>query len=391
MADHTLQVYNRLPVQFVRGEGAWLYDSEGKKYLDAIAGIAVNGLGTNNPVITKTIQEQAEKIIHVSNLVQIPQQVDLSNLIVEKLGYDARVFFVNSGAEAVETAIKLSRLYGHSKGIAEPKVAAMTTSFHGRTMGTISAADNVKCRTGFDPLLQGFVRVLYNDIQALRYAVMADKDIVAVLIEPIQGEAGLKVPAADYLNKVRELCDEFGLLMMLDEIQSGMGRTGKFFCHEHNNIRPDVITLAKGLANGLPIGACIIRAPYYELFKPGSHGTTFGGNPLSCTLGIATINELYRGKWMENAAKQGQKILDGLKAALKDNKHVKDVRGKGLMIGIELDKESRDILPIALKHGMLFNSAGTHVIRLLPPLIIDDQQTAMIIDQVPKIIAEYYA
>lgn len=389
MENHTLHVYNQLPIQFERGEGAWLFDRDGNKYLDAFAGIAVTGLGYNNPAITKAIKDQVDKLIHISNLVEIPQQIELSNLLVEKLGYDARVFFNSSGAEAVETAIKTSRLYGHSKSIAEPKIIVMEKAFHGRTMGTISAGGGEKTRAGFDPFLPGFVRVPYNNPQAINKAIEADKDIVAVLVEPIQGESGVSVPSAEYLNEVRAICDNNGLLMMLDEVQTGMGRTGKFFCYEHNGIQPDVVTLAKGLANGIPIGACIIKAPYYELFKVGSHGATFGGNPLSCAVAVATLKELYRGNWMENAAKQGKKILEGLQAGLAGNKHVVGIRGKGLMIGIELDRESRDLLPIALKHKIIFNVAGTHVIRLLPPLIYDDQQTQQLIDVMPKIINEY--
>lgn len=390
MTDHTLNVYNRLPVQFERGEGAWLYDTKGNKYLDALAGIAVTGLGHKHPQVMQAISKQMHKIIHVSNLLEIPEQSALSDLLVAKFGADARVFFSNCGTEAVETAIKLTRLYGHSKNIAEPKVIAMSKAFHGRTMASISAGDSAKARAGFDPLLPGFVRVPFNDLNAVREAIKADPSIVAVLVEPIQGESGINVPDADYVTQLRRICDEHGLLLMLDEIQSGMGRTGKFFAFEHNGIKPDVVTLAKGLANGLPIGATIIRAPFYELFKPGSHGSTFGGNPLCCAVAIATVNELHNGKWFANAAKQGQKILDGLRKALAGNKHVLAVRGKGLMIGIELDKEAREILPIALKHNVLFNIAGTHVIRLLPPLIFTDEQSEMLIDKLPQIIAEYY-
>jgi acetylornithine aminotransferase len=391
MENHLVHAYSQLPIQFERGEGVYLYDTEGKQYLDAYCGIAVTGLGPNNPVVRKAIQDQAAKIIHVSNLVEIPQQIELSNVLAKIFATDSLVFFNNSGAEAIETAIKLARLYGHSQGIASPKIIVMEGAFHGRTMATISAGDNAKSKEGFEPLLPGFVRVKYNNINAIKAALELDKDIVAILLEPIQGESGVRVPDEDYLNQVRIMCDEYKILMMTDEIQSGMGRTGKFFCFEHNNIKPDVITLAKGLANGVPIGACIIRKPYCDLFKPGSHGSTFGGNPLSCAAALATLQELNKPEIYANAAQQGAKIIQGLRAALQGNEHVKAVRGRGLMIGVELDRPCREILPIALKHGIIFNIANLNVMRILPPLIINDEQAQTIIDLIPKLIAEFYA
>lgn len=391
MENHLVHTYSQLPVQFERGEGAYLYDTNGRRYLDAYCGIAVTGLGHNHPVITKAIQNQAAKIIHTSNVVEIPQQIELSNVLAALSGMEAEVFFNNSGAEAVETAIKIARLYGHSKQIPNPKIIVMEGSFHGRTIATISAGDNAKAQEGFQPLLTGFVRVKYNDISSIEAAIALDKDIVAVLLEPIQGESGVRVPNDNYLNQVRLICDKNNLLMMLDEVQSGMGRTGKFFCFEHNNILPDVITMAKGLANGVPIGACIIRKPYCDLFKPGSHGSTFGGNPLSTATAIATVHEITQHKLYENAAQQGEKIYSGLRRALASNPHVKQVRGKGLMIGVELDCPCRDILPIALKHGIIFNVANMNVLRILPTLNITDEQVQVIVDTIPKLIAEYYA
>lgn len=391
MENHLVHAYSPLPVQFERGEGAYLYDTKGNKYLDAYCGIAVTLLGHNNPAVTKTIQTQAAKIIHASNLVEIPQQIELSNMLAALAGFDGEVFFNNSGAEAVETAIKLARLYGHSKQIAVPKIIVMEGSFHGRTMATISAGDNAKSKEGFEPLLSGFVRVKFNDVNALEAAYKADKDIVAVLLEPVQGESGVRVPNDSYLNQVRIFCDENNLLMMTDEVQCGLGRTGKFFCFEHNEIKPDVITLAKGLANGVPIGACIIRKPYADLFKPGSHGSTFGGNPLSCATAITTVNEITSKKLYENAAKQGAKIVAGLQDALAANPHVKEVRGKGLMIGVELDRPCREILLIALKHGIIFNVANMNTLRILPTLNITDEQVQVIIDTIPTLIKEYYA
>jgi acetylornithine/N-succinyldiaminopimelate aminotransferase len=391
MENHLVHAYSQLPVQFERGEGMYLYDTNGKKYLDAYCGIAVTGLGHNYPAITKAIQNQAAKIIHASNLVEIPQQIELSNILAGLSGMDAEVFFNNSGAEAVETAIKIARLYGQSKNIANPKILVMQGAFHGRTIATITAGDNPKSKEGFDPLLPGFVRVAYNDAAAMEAALKADRDIAAVLIEPIQGESGIRVPSKDYLKQVRKICDDLQVLMMLDEVQSGMGRTGKFFCFEHTGIKPDVITLAKGLANGVPIGACIIRKPYCDLFKPGSHGSTFGGNPLSCAAGIATLHEIISNKLYDNAAKIGAKIIAGLTAALSSNPHVKGVRGEGLMIGVELDEQCREILPIALKHGIIFNIANYNVLRIMPPLIINEAQAQEIIDKIPLLITEYYA
>ncbi|HSX19513.1 MAG TPA: aspartate aminotransferase family protein [Gammaproteobacteria bacterium] len=391
MENHLVHAYNQLPIQLERGEGCYVYDTKGNKYLDAYCGIAVTILGHNYAPVTKTIQNQAAKIIHTSNLVEIPQQMELSNLLVGLFGTDAQVFFNNSGSEAVETALKLAHLYGHSKNIDNPKIIVMEGAFHGRTMGCISAGWNPKYQEGFGPLLPGFVRVKYNDINAIEDAVKADKDIVAVMLEPVQGESGVVVPNTSYLNEVRLLCDEHKLLMIDDEIQAGMARTGKFFCFEHNEIKPDVVTLAKGLANGLPIAACIIRKPFCDLFKPGSHGSTFGGNPLSCAAAITTVNEIVSHKFYENAARQGAKIIKGLNDALIENPHVKQVRGKGLFIGIELDRPCRDILNIALKHNILFNIAGTNVMRFLPALNINDEQAQTIIDTVPKIIEEYYA
>ncbi len=389
--NHLLHVYSQLPVQFEHGEGPWLYDNQGNKYLDAYCGIAVTGLGHNYPAVTKFIHTQAAKVLHLSNVVEIPQQIELSNVLAEVAGFDCEVFFNNSGAEAVETAIKLARLYGHSKNITNPKIIVMSGAFHGRTMATISASANPKAREGFEPLLSGFVRVQFNDVAAIEAAVKLDKEIVAVLVEPIQGESGVNPCSADYLPKLRALCDEHGLLMLLDEVQCGMGRTGKFFYFQHTGVVPDAVTMAKGLANGVPIGACIVREPHAGLFKSGSHGSTFGGNPLSCGAGVVTVKEIMQHKFYENAAKQGEKIIAALSKTLAGNKHVKAVRGKGLMIGIELDQPCREILNIALKHRIIFNVANLNTLRLLPPLIIDDQQTKMIIDLIPQLIDEYYA
>lgn len=388
--DHLLNVYNRVNIHFESGDGAWLFDADGRKYLDAYSGIAVCNLGHNYPEVTKTIQEQAAKLLHSSNFVRVPQQTILADKLIDLAGFEGQVFFNNSGAEAVETAIKLAHLYAHSKNIADPKIVVVDSAFHGRTMGTISAGGSAKSREGFAPYLPGFVRIHYNDPDAFKAAVMSDPGIVAILVEPIQGEAGVNVPSSDYLNKIRKICDDHNVLMMLDEVQTGVGRTGKFFCYEHNKILPDVITLAKGLANGIPIGACIIREPYCHLFTPGSHGATFGGNPLSCSAAITTIDEVIKKQWHLNAEKQGKKLLEGLKKALADNPHVVDIRGLGLMVGVELDCECLDLIPIALNHGVIFNIARLNTLRILPPLIYTDEQTQMLIDTIPLLINEFY-
>lgn len=388
--EHLLHTYNQLPIAFSHGSDGWLYDTSGKRYLDAFCGIAVTGLGHNHPVITKTIQEQAQKLLHISNLVEIPQQQALAEQLVNACGFDAKVFFSNSGAEAVETAIKLARLYGHSKDIVEPLIIVMTNAFHGRTMATISAGGSRKAQAGFEPLVQGFVRANYNDLKAITTIAETTPNVVALLMEPLQGEAGIRVLADDYLAQVREICTANNWLLMLDEIQTGMGRTGKLFAYQHTKITPDVITLAKGLANGIPIGATLVHNNYAKLFTPGSHGSTFGGNPLACAAGLATLTEIQQHKLWENAAKQGEKLLSGLRLALANHQHVVAVRGKGLMIGVELDRPCRDILKLALQHGIIFNIAQETTIRLLPPLTIGDQEVQMILDLIPKLITEFY-
>lgn len=388
--NHLLNVYNRVDIQFESGDGVWLFDAQGNRYLDAYSSMAVCILGHNYPAVTQTIQAQCAKLLHASNFVQNPQQKILADKLIALSGFEGQAFFCNSGAESVETAIKLARLYGHSKNIENPKIVVTESAFHGRTMATISAGGSPKAREGFAPYLPGFVSVKYNDIDAIAKAIANDPEIVAVLVEPIQGEAGVRVPDSDYLNKIRQICDANKLLMMLDEVQTGNGRTGKFFCYEHNNILPDVVMLAKGLANGVPIGACLIREPYCYLFKTGSHGATFGGNPLSCATAITTIDEIIKHKWHENAARQGEKLLAGLKKALSNNPNIVAIRGLGMMIGIELNRECLDIIPIALKNRVIFNVTRSNTLRILPPLIYTDEQTQQLIDIIPLLINEFY-
>lgn len=383
-----MDTYKRLDVAFERGEGVWLWDTKGNKYLDALSGIAVCGLGHANPAVTKAIQEQAAKVIHTSNLFQITNQTELANLLARLSGLD-KAFFCNSGAEAVEAALKLVRLYGHQKGIEFPKVIVMQNAFHGRTFATISAGGSLKVQAGFEPLMPGFIRVPYNDIESLERLADTHNDIAAVLVEPIQGEGGVRIPTEGYLKKLRDICDRNEWALVLDEVQTGMGRTGHLFAYQAEDILPDILTLAKGLANGVPIGACLATEAFASLFKPGNHGSTFGGNPLACAASIATLKEIERLKIWENAREQGKFLLAGLKEKLKNHPHVKDIRGKGLFIGIELDRPCRDILAPALKAGLLFNVTNDTVIRLVPPLILSKQEATIIIDNLPKLIDEF--
>ncbi|BCU06227.1 acetylornithine aminotransferase [Allochromatium tepidum] len=368
-----MATYNRLPVTFDRGEGVRLWDTNGKRYLDALSGIAVCGLGHAHPAVRDALCEQAGRLIHTSNLYGVAEQERLGALLTEQAGMD-RVFFANSGAEANEAAIKLARLHAHRRGIDNPAILVAENSFHGRTLATLSATGNRKVQAGFEPLVQGFVRVPYDDLDAIETAAANRPNIVAILIEPIQGEGGIRLPSDDYLVRLRELCDRSGWLLMLDEIQTGMGRTGRLFAFRHAGIRPDVVTLAKGLGNGMPIGACLARGAAAEVFSPGSHGSTFGGNPLACRVGRAVLETLIDENLTENAAVQGAYLLDALRAALGETRGVVDIRGRGLMVGIELDRPCGALVGQALDAGLLINVTAERVIRLLPPLIIDRAQ-----------------
>jgi acetylornithine aminotransferase len=383
-----LNVYQRLPVVFSHGEGAWVWDMQNKRYLDGLAGIAVTGLGHNHPVITSVIQAQAAKLIHTSNLFEVEQQTILATQLRRLSGLSTS-FFNNSGAEAIELAIKAARLYGHERKIAEPKILVFDGAFHGRTMACISAGSNPKHRAGFEPLLSGFVRVPFDDLTAIRNQANKNPDIVAVLLEPVQGESGIHVPAPDYLAGVRKICDEYQWLMIADEIQTGMGRTGSFFSYEQAGIKPDIVTLAKSLANGIPIGACIMNEETAARFNPGSHGSTFGGNPLACATAIATIEVMEKEQLWKNAAEQGQYLLARFKAELSNLPQVVDIRGKGLMIGIELNRPCREILMDALSEGILFNIANQNVIRMLPPLIINRSQCDYLAEKVIKLVKNF--
>ena len=383
-----MTTYNRLPVNFTHGEGASLFDANDNEYLDALAGIAVCGLGHAHPALTAAICEQAEKLLHTSNLYGIELQQQLADQLTSLSGMDS-VFFGNSGAEANEAAIKLARLYGHQKGIDKPAIIVMDNSFHGRTMATLSATGNRKVQAGFEPLVQGFVRVPYNDVAAIKSVAENNNDIVAILVEPIQGESGISIPEANYLNELRTICDDNGWLLMLDEIQTGMGRTGKWFAFQHNNIQPDVITLAKALGNGVPIGACIARGEAASTFTPGTHGSTFGGNPLACRAAMAVIDTIQQEGLLNNAQAIGQYLVDGFRDHLANIDGIQDIRGKGLMIAIELDRDCGELVQVALDKKLLINVAGGNRVRLLPPLIINQQQADQIIEIVSDIIQSF--
>ena len=371
--QHLMPTYNRLPLSFTRGDGVWLEDAEGNKYLDAISGIAVCGLGHCHPEVSKAICDQAATLMHTSNLYEIPLQTKLADRLAKLTGMDS-VFFANSGAEANEAAIKIARLYGHKKGIDTPSILVCQGSFHGRTMATLSATGNRKVRAGFEPLLRGFSRVPFNDLDAVRHAASNDPNVVAILVEPVQGEGGIKVPDQDYLATLRKICDENGWLLMLDEIQTGLCRSGKWFAHQHAGITPDVMTLAKALGNGMPVGACMVSGKAAQVFEPGKHGSTFGGNPLACAAALAVLDVLERDKLAVQAARAGELLKQLLVQSLEGRDGVKEIRGMGLLVAIELDRPCTELVMQAAKSKLLINVTADSTIRLLPPLICSDEE-----------------
>ena len=386
--EHLMTTYSPMPVCFTHGEGAVLYDEQGKSYLDAVSGIAVCSLGHAHPAITRAISDQAGKLIHTSNLYCIRRQQDLADQLARISGMD-RVFFSNSGAEANEAAIKLARLYGHNKKIDNPAIIVFEGSFHGRTLATLTATGNRKIQAGFEPLVQGFIRAPYNDMEALQTIAKNSQNVVAVLVEPVQGEGGVIGLDADFLPQLRALCDQHDWLLMLDEIQTGMGRTGQWFAFQHTSIHPDVMTLAKALGNGVPIGACLAKGKAAEVFKPGNHGSTFGGNPLACATASAVIDTIESQQLIQRAQHLGQLLKDGLSQALKDVSGVKAIRGYGLMLGIELDRDCPELPRLALERGLLINVTATKVIRLLPPLILSDDQAQRIISDLVALLKSF--
>lgn len=379
--QYLLPTYKRQPVGFVRGEGCWLFDAAGNRWLDALAGIGVNCLGHAHPVVTRAITEQAAKLIHVSNVYHIPTQEALAEKLCRIAGMD-KVFFGNSGAEANEAALKLARLHGHRKGIAAPKVIVMEGAFHGRTLATLSATANPKVQAGFEPLVPGFVRVPYNNVDAVETAASTDKDIVAVLVEPVQGEGGVNAPAKGYLAALRQACDRHGLLLMLDEVQTGNGRTGTYFAYQQEGMVPDVLTTAKGLGGGFPIAACLTHGPATSLFGPGNHGSTYGGNPLGTAVALAVVGELE--KLLPSINVRAEKLCARLRETLAVFPMVKEVRHLGLMIGIPLDRDCGELVDIAREQGLLINVTAGSVVRLLPPLIIDEPEIEQLCERLAR-------
>ena len=382
-----MQTYARLPVTFSHGEGVYLYDTDGRRYLDAIAGIAVNGLGHAHPAVTAAIRQQADKLVHTSNLYRIETQEQLAEALTRVAGME-NCFFGNSGAEANEAAIKLARLYGHQRKVEKPAIVVLEGAFHGRTLATLSATGNRKIQAGFEPLVTGFIRAPRNDIQALRQIAAHNPGVVAILAEPIQGESGVNPLSTEYLQAARELCDQEEWLLMLDEVQTGNGRTGNYFAYQGMNLMPDVVTTAKGLGNGVPIGACLARGAAARVLGAGQHGSTFGGNPLACATGLAVLTTIMDGGICDNAAAMGQLITDSLLADSAAAANITEIRGRGLMLGIQLKKDCPELAQRAFEDGLLINVTAGNTIRLLPPLVINQQEAQALAAGVAKLIRE---
>lgn len=388
--SHLMNTYTRLPVAFTHGRGVWLVDEAGEEYLDALAGIAVNGLGHGHPALTSALADQVRKLIHTSNIYRVREQELLADRICELAGMD-NVFFGNSGAEANEAALKLVRLFGHRNGEPQAQTIVMESAWHGRTLATLAATGSEKARKGFDPLPSGFIRVTYNDLAAVEAAAAQDPRVRAIWLEVLQGEGGIVVADAGYVRALRRLCDERGWLLMIDEVQSGIGRTGKWFGYQWSGISPDVITLAKGLGSGVPIGACVARGRAANVFGPGNHGTTFGGGPLACRAGLETLRIIEQDKLRENAAARGEQLRAGLARALAGVAGVTAIRGQGLMVGVELDRPCAAIVTRALEKKLLINVTQDRVIRLLPPLVICAAEIDELVARLAPLVGEFLA
>ncbi|MCZ6709173.1 MAG: aspartate aminotransferase family protein [Gammaproteobacteria bacterium] len=385
---HIMDTYARLPVAFSHGDGVYLYDTSGKRYLDGLCGLAVSGLGHAHPRVTGAIAEQAGRLLHTSNLYEIPLQARLADRLCEISGME-RVFFGNSGAEANEAAIKIARLYGNRRDIRLPSIVVLDDSFHGRTMATLTATGNRKVHAGFEPLLSGFVRAPYNDVEAVQQIANNNQDVVAVMAEPILGEGGVVIADDDYLPGLRAICDEHDWLLILDEVQTGNGRTGKYFAYQHTDVLPDVVTTAKGLGNGMPIGACLARGKAAEVLQRGNHGSTFGGNPLACAAAHAVLDSLIDDDLIGRAEQLGSRIVAGLKTALKGNNHVVEIRGKGLMIAVELGEPCVGLVAQGLEAGVLINVTKDNTVRLLPPLTLTDQEADELVALVSGVVGGF--
>ena len=386
--DALMNTYGTPSIALVKGEGAWLWDAQGNKYLDALSGIAVCGLGHSHPSVAKAVAEQAGLLTHCSNYFSIPNQEMLADKLCTASGM-SNVFFGNSGAEANEAALKIARLHGHKKGIKLPTILVMDNAFHGRTLATLSASGGRRVQAGFEPLVRGFARAPFNDMESLKIVADNNTDICAILVEPIQGEGGVRLASTGYLRQLREFCDQRGWLLMLDEVQTGNGRTGKYFYFQHSGIIPDVVTTSKGLGNGVPIGACLAHGEAAQLMQPGNHGSTFGGNPLACAAALATINTLQDDHLIERAAVLGDRIMASFKTALAGIEHVVEIRGKGCMIGIELNKPCKSLFSAAMTAGLIINVTADTVIRLLPPFIMTDDQADQVLAILTPLIKDF--
>jgi acetylornithine/N-succinyldiaminopimelate aminotransferase len=385
--SHVMNTYARQPVAFVRGEGVWLWDESGKKYLDALAGIAVNTLGYGHPRLTQALRKRIDSgVIHTSNLWRIPDQEAAADRVAEITGLD-EVFFCNSGLEATEASIKVARKYGHDKGIAEPAIVVMEKAFHGRSLATLSATGSRKVQAGFEPLVQGFVRVPLNDLDAVRQVAAHNRSVSAVLIEPIQGEGGINVSRLDYLRGLKQVCDENGWLFISDEVQCGLGRSGKWFVYQHAGLQPDVVALAKGLASGMPAGACVTGNRAKGVFKPGNHGSTFGGNPLAMTAVVTTIDTIKEEGLLANSARVGEMILSSLKNQI--GSLAADIRGMGLMIGVELKEPCGELVKQALDAGLVINVTADNVIRMLPPLVMNEAEGRQVVERLVPLVKAF--
>jgi acetylornithine/N-succinyldiaminopimelate aminotransferase len=390
MSQHLMNTYGRLPVTFTKGQGVWLWDDQGEQYLDALSGIAVTGLGHSHPDFVKAINAQASTLIHVSNVYHIAEQAQLADKIAAISGMD-KVFFCNSGCEANEAQIKLARLYAHNKGIANPEIIVMEKSFHGRTLATLSATGNRKAQAGFEPLVSGFVRVPFDDVDAVKQVAARKNNVVAILVEPVQGEGGIHIPSdmQAYFRSLRQICDDNDWLLMIDEVQSGIGRTGTWFAFQHTGVIPDVMSLAKGLGSGVPIGACVAKGKAAEVFTPGKHGSTFGGNPFATKAGLATLEIIERQQLRENAQAMGDFIHEQFATAFKDNPAIVNIRHAGLMIGIELDRPCAELVKLALANKLLINVTADKVIRLLPPLIISQEEAQILVNRLVHVVEHF--
>ena len=386
--SHLFNTYARMPVTMVRGEGAWLFDDQGQRYLDALSGIAVCSLGHAHPGLAEAIADQARTLIHTANIVHIPQQESLASRLAEISGLE-RVFMANSGAESIECALKLARRYAHVKGIERPAILVTGESFHGRTLAALSASGNQAIQAGFGPLVDGYVRVPYGDLGAAQAALADNPSIVAVMLEPIQGEGGVRVPPEGYLSGLRAACDQHDALLILDEIQTGIGRTGRWFAFQHEkDLLPDVVTVAKALGNGVPIGACLARTAVADLLEPGAHGTTFGGNPLACRVALEVLAIMENESMPDRAAERGQQLLASLCRELGGHPNVTDIRGRGLMVGIEFDRPVPELKDAAMRQGLIINVTRGNIVRLLPPLIIDSEQVEQIAHTLGRVVHE---